>query len=52
VSLLPKDLSALRAQYDKDALNYNLAVRKIAPDATTPGPAYGYGYGYRGGYGW
>ncbi len=48
---LQKDLSALRAQYDKDALNYHLAVRKIAPDAT-PGPAYGNGYGYRGGYGW
>ena len=48
---LQKDLSALHAQYDQDALNYNLAVRKIAPNAT-PGPPYGNGYGYRGGYGW
>ena len=46
---LQKELSALRAQYDKYALDYNLAVRKIVPDAAR-GPAYG--NGCRGGYGW
>jgi len=46
---LQKELSALRSQYDKDALDYNLAVRKIVPDAAR-GQAYG--NGYRGGYGW
>jgi Spy/CpxP family protein refolding chaperone len=45
---LQKELSALRAQYDQYALDYNLAMRKIVPDAAR-GPAYG---GCRGGYGW
>jgi Spy/CpxP family protein refolding chaperone len=46
---LQKELSTLRSQYDKDAMNYHLAVRKILPDAAGS-PAYG--NGYRGSYGW
>jgi zinc resistance-associated protein len=46
---LQQDLSGLRDQFDKSALDYNLAVRKIAPDAAR-GPAYA--GGYRGGYCW
>jgi zinc resistance-associated protein len=44
---LQQDLSGLRDQFDKSALDYNLAVRKIVPDAAR-GPAYA--GGYRGGY--
>ena len=44
---LQQDLSGLRDQFDKYALEYNLAVRNIAPDSAG-GPAYA--GGYRGGY--
>jgi len=47
---LQQDLSGLRSQFDQYSLEYNLAVRKIVPDAAR-GPAYA-GGGYRGGYCW
>jgi zinc resistance-associated protein len=47
IQSLQGELSQLRSQYDQYAIDYDLAVREIAPNAAR-GPAYA--GGYRGGY--
>jgi hypothetical protein len=49
IKFLQKKLSALRAQFDQYALDYDLAVRKALPESAR---RRAYASGFRGGYGW
>ncbi len=53
LSRLQKELSDLESSFDQLRLDFQLKIKKIVPNAVTPGAGYGprHGYGHAGGMG-